>query len=122
MQRIIADILNGPGRLILSESFLCDDRDKALISLPTASAQSASLVFEFFQGEVLKPTFQVREESSVTTIQVWLGNRNGNFLATKHRVNVWIGGKPYFWLFNVTRLIEHSVRVEFSLYESGGLL
>lgn len=120
MNRLFADIRSGTHVLVSSESVICDDRSPLTISYPTISGRSEYLVFNFIAGDTLNPEHSI--DAPNNKINVKLGNRNGNFLATSTKVPTKIDGKDYFYLFGITRLIGNSVRVETSLFEVRGLL
>jgi len=116
--KVQALVVNGSKKLILSESFLADDAGQAVIGVPTTAGINYRLVLRFLPGEVFfQPESQISGTTTEITVQIKLGTKVGNFIASKHGTDVTIAGKAYTLFFAATRVAGRTVRVEVSLYE-----
>jgi hypothetical protein len=113
-------VFSGQAFLVATDSYICDDRYATSVGFPTVSKKVEMFCFTFVENASDTPTYSVEQNANGIVITVSLGKTYGNHLATSSAVATNIEGKDYSYLFCLTRLVGHSVRVEISLFETRG--
>jgi hypothetical protein len=120
MERIISNIFNSTGKLVMSESMLCDDRSNLIIKIPTIHNTDEFFNFNFKSSDNIHlPKIEVQETYGGYDIHCEMGKKEGGKVGTMHGVDVIIAGANYQLFFLVTRLLKQMLRVEMSLYQVG---
>lgn len=120
MNRVVSQIQNGQGRLILSESFLVDLRETAYLDVPTVQGLPYRLQFKFAAAEGLYaiPQIEVSKYSAniLEVVCKFVGSTPG-YVATRNWVDIRIAGQAYKALFIVSKVHDSCGRIEVTLYE-----